>query len=361
MSESRKWHIRGSFNQKCEIAMDIRVNDKIKILSTGIYLPDEKVSSNSLFEEFQSDVKYNIPTNWLSDKVGIEERRFGRSDAVPSDHAIPAAQMAIDNCKDINIDDIDLVIFAGIERDQPEPATAHTIQNALGMKARNAFDISNACFGFVEAIEMASYYIKAGTTDYALIVTGEISSQVARQVVDDLKQGMDTPTAKKILGALTVGDAGGAVIIGKSFGFARSGFDLFNKHVDSSHIDKCIYRHGKSGRFEGQMLMGPISNQIVKQHGELNPDTLGLLGWDAPDWVISHQMGKPPFEKLRRISGVSNEKMIKTFPLLGNITTATFPMNFHKLLENDTVTKGDRVFGYFAGSGLAIGQLGYTV
>jgi len=340
--------------------MDVQVKSKIQILSAGTFLPQQIVQSNDLFREFKSYENYNIAENWLSEKVGITERRMGAPNALPSDHAIPAAQMALDECPHINKDDIDLVIFCGIERDQPEPATAHTVQKALGLKARHAFDLANACFGFVEALEVATHYINGGATDYALIVTGEISTQIMRKIVDDLKGGLDRSVAKTKMGALTVGDAGGAVIIGKSYGYDAPGFDLFNTTADSDHIDKCIYRHTKNGRIEGQMLMGPISNLIVRKHVALMADTMSSLGWSRPDWVISHQMGKPPFEKLRKMSGVEEDKMIKTFHVLGNITSATFAVNFHTLKENDKVQSGDKVFGCFAGSGLAIGQLGYT-
>lgn len=341
--------------------MDMQTTSKIKIFSTGTFLPDQIVKSDDLFAEFKSEQNYGIPTNWMSDRVGIQERRMGSADALPSDHAIPAAQKALDNCPEIDPDDINLVIFCGIERDQPEPATAHKIQQALGLKSKHTFDLANACYGFMEAMEVASYYIKGGATEYALIVTGEISTQVARQALKNLQGGMSKSDAKNIIGALTVGDAGGAVILGKSYGYDAPGFDIFNTTVDSAHIDKCVYRHNAQGKFEGQMLMGPISNLIVRKHGSLISETMQKLGWALPDWVISHQMGGPPFEKIRRMSGVEDEKMIKTYPLLGNITSATFAMNFDRLSNNDKISRGDKVFGCFAGSGLAIGQLGYTL
>jgi len=341
--------------------MDMQTTSKIKIFSTGTFLPDQIVKSDDLFVEFKSEQNYGIPTNWMSDRVGIQERRMGSADALPSDHAIPAAQKALDNCPEIDPDDINLVIFCGIERDQPEPATAHKIQQALGLKSKHTFDLANACYGFMEAMEVASYYIKGGATEYALIVTGEISTQVARQALKNLQGGMGKSDAKNIIGALTVGDAGGAVILGKSYGYDAPGFDIFNTTVDSSHIDKCVYRHNAQGKFEGQMLMGPISNLIVRKHGSLISETMQKLGWALPDWVISHQMGGPPFEKIRRMSGVEDKKMIKTYPLLGNITSATFAINFDRLSNNDKISRGDKVFGCFAGSGLAIGQLGYTL
>ena len=82
--------------------MDMQATSKIKIFSTGTFLPDQIVKSDDLFAEFKSEQNYGIPTNWMSDRVGIQERRMGSADALPSDHAIPAAQKALDNCPEID-------------------------------------------------------------------------------------------------------------------------------------------------------------------------------------------------------------------------------------------------------------------
>jgi len=59
--------------------------------------------------------------------MGVIERRVSDAGCSPSELAIAAAEQAIANY-DGRIDEIDAVIFCGIERDQPEPATAHEIQ-----------------------------------------------------------------------------------------------------------------------------------------------------------------------------------------------------------------------------------------
>jgi hypothetical protein len=82
------------------------------------------------------------------------------------------------------------------------------------------------------------------------------------------------------------------------------------------------------------------------------------LGWGKADWVISHQMGRPPFRKIK-MSGVDS-RMIKTYPKLGNIT-ATFAVNYHNLKKMLMCDRWIKFLGCFAGSGLAIGQLPDTM
>ena len=203
-------------------------------------------------------------------------------------------------------------------------------------------------------MKIAANFIASGDIEYALICTGETPGKTLKAAVEELKKDLELRRARNILGALSVGDAGDAVIIGRSIN-DHSGFQVFNSHVDS----KRIYKIGNNGLPEGKMLMGPITNAIIKAHENMIDNTLLKLGWDNFDWMLSHQMGKKPFDRISDLKGVSQKKMIKTFDKLGNITSATFPVNFEKLMNNGKVSKGDRIGACFAGSGLAIGQIGY--
>ena len=332
---------------------------KIQILGCASHLPKTIVKSIDLFEEIKSEQQYGIPTDWMSNKMGIKERRLATSETQPSQLAIPAARKAI-KTSNINPMDIGLIIFCGIEKDYSEPATAHNIQDQLGLSAKYAFDVSNACYGFVDSMKIASNFIQSGDIKYALICTGETPGKILRAAVDHLRKGVSLREARNTLGALSVGDAGGAAIIGTSVN-EQSGFQLFNTFVDSQHIQKCIYKIGDDGLPSGQMLMGPITNAIIRAHESLINETLLKLGWKDFDWMLSHQMGKKPFERIGHLKGVGAKKMIKTFDKLGNITSATFPVNFEKLINSDKVSSGDRIGACFAGSGLAIGQLGYII
>ena len=333
------------------------IMQKIQILSCSSFLPSQIIKSDDLFEEFKSEQQYGIDKKWMSEKMGIKERRICETDMQPSQLAIPAVEKAISKAG-ISKNQIGLVIFCGIEKDYSEPATAHNIQDQIGLNAKYVFDVSNACYGFIDSMKIASNFIFNGDIEYALICTGEIPGKILKAATNFLKDGTDIRTARKVLGALSVGDAGGAAIIGRSVD-NHSGFQVFNTFVDSKHTQKCVYKIGNDGLPSGQMLMGPITKAIVSAHENLIDDTLARLGWEKFDWMLSHQMGQKPFDRISALKGVGKNKMVKTFDKLGNITSATFPVNFEKLTKSGKVSKGDRVGGCFAGSGLAIGQIGY--
>lgn len=347
------------FNNVVGTNMKAAFLPKVRIESCGTYLPETIVTSKDLFAEFDSETNYGISQDWMAEKMGITERRVSPPGSLPSELAIPAAHEAIENSPDTSYEQIDMVVFCGIEGDQSEPATAHTICHALGINAKYAFDTSNACYGFVNGMEIACSFIETRRARAALVVTGEIPCRVLEAAVKRLKSGLGLRQARQIIGALSVGDAGGAVILSAS-NDTVSGFDLINTHSYSSHTEKCIYKKKENGEIDGQMQMGRITKAIVDCHEKLIDDTLGRLGWHDFDWMMTHQMGQKPFDRLSRLKGVNPRSMIKTFPKLGNITSATLPISFHKLVNSGMVKTGHRIGGCFTGSGLAIGQFGYT-
>ena len=119
------------------------INGSSKISGVGIHLPDERVSSVSLMEEIQADKRFGIPLNWVDKRIGIVERRFARSESRPSDLATEAAINALEN-SGVEPQQLDLILYAGIEKDFMEPATAHVVQNKLGAPNATCADVSNA-------------------------------------------------------------------------------------------------------------------------------------------------------------------------------------------------------------------------
>lgn len=333
---------------------------RTKVMSVGSYLPEQRVTSDDIMQEIGTEKKYGLPHNWMSLKMGIIERRMVSDEQRPSELAVEAAKDAFDYCPDINPGDIDAVIFCGIERDVSEPATAHLIQHALGLKASHVFDVANACFGFFEGLTLASSLIESGAIKYALVVTGEVSTKVARSVAKQLKRGVTIDEAKHLWGVLSVGDAGGAMIVGPADD-GNTGFLKFHQMSKSQYSGLCHYYWQANGEAKAYMNMAHIVARGLKLNRQTYREAFDELGWNKVDWVVAHQTGKAAFEQVRDIHGVSNSKFMKTYPHFGNITTATLPLSFQKLIASGSLKSGDKIGGLFAGSGLVGGQFGYVV
>ena len=333
---------------------------RTQMIAVGTYLPDQVVTSDDIMKEIDTEKNYDLPYDWMSEDMGIFERRMVSEDQSPSELAIYAAEQALASCPDLNPDVIDAVIFCGIERDMPEPATAHVVQRALGLNAAHVFDVANACYGFLEGLILVSSLVEAGLITHGLVVTGEISTKMSRRVMQQLKAGMSKQAAKHLWGMLSVGDAGGAIIVGASVN-GHSGFMKFHQKSRSQHVKLCQYRWLKNGDVEAHMNMAQIVARGLKLNKQIYQETLDELGWDKVDWAIAHQTGRTAFEHAVSLHGIDKRKIMKTYPELGNITTATLPVSFNKLVCSDRLKTGDKIGGLFAGSGLVAGQFGYVV
>ncbi|MFT6097812.1 MAG: 3-oxoacyl-[acyl-carrier-protein] synthase-3 [Arenicella sp.] len=332
---------------------------RTKVMAVGSYLPKQRVTSDEIMHDIGTEQKYGIRHDWMSAEMGIIERRMVTDDQRPSQLAIEAANNALESCPDLDLDLIDAVIFCGIERDRPEPATAHVIQRALGLNANHVFDVANACFGFFDGLKLASSLIESGAAKYGLIVTGEVSTKVAKVVANQLKRGMPITEAKHLWGILSAGDAGGAMIIGPSDD-GNSGFMKFHQASKSQYLDLCHYNWKPNGEVEAHMDMGKIVARGLRLNKQIYREALDELGWDGVDWAIAHQTGDAAFKQAVALHGLDKGKIVKTYPELGNVTTATLPLSFQKLIDSGNLKVGDKVGGLFAGSGLVAGQFGYV-
>ena len=333
---------------------------KTQVIGIGSYLPEKRVKSDDIMQYIDTEKLYGTPYNWMSDKMGIIERRTCEDDQLPSDIAVNAALNAFESTPDFNPGLIDAVIFCGIEHDKQEPATAHIIQNKLGLKANHVFDVSNACFGFVDGLKIASALVEAEAIKHALVITGEVSTQMTRAVAETLKKGVDIKDARNMWGMLSLGDAGGAVIVGPSE-TGNSGFMSFNQRSESRHVNLCHYKWEKDGTVNARMQMARIVSRGFELNKKIFQETLNDLGWSSVDWAVAHQTGDATFKQTLGLHSLHESKIVKTYPLLGNITTATLPVSFKKLFDSGRVKEGHKIGGLFAGSGLVAGQFGYVV
>ena len=330
-----------------------------QVLSCGVHLPLEKVKSSDLFESFHSERDYGIDKNWMSNQMGILERRFSPMEERPSDLAIKAAREALDSISSFNPDNIDAVLFCGIERDQPEPATAHQVQRSLGLRAKFVFDVANACFGLFDGIQIASSLIRAGAARSVLVTTGEVPTRLTREVVSQLSKGMDAKKARDVLGFLTVGDAGAAMIVGESDADRNQGFLSFDCQSLSEYNNLCYYDHNKHGEFEGQMKMARIVSRTLKLQKEIRERANYENTMPDPRFLLTHQVGKKAFDQVSELGLVPERNMIKSYDYFGNVTSATVGLNFYQLINSGRLKSGDTTYACYSGSGIVAGQFYY--
>lgn len=329
----------------------MHIQGNTKILGIGGYVPDQRVTSEELLREIKSEQRFGLKETFIGNVLGIYERRVAANEN-PSDMAIRASEVAI---ADAGVDplDIDMVVFCGIERDWQEPSTAHRVQNVLGAHRAVCFDISNACHGFMNGLSVADAMISNGSIETALVCTGEKPSIVMYDTMGKLEKSNDREYMKTQIGGLTVGDAGGAMVVTR----AQKGEGIRYSSLQSrgEYAELCYYTKDEHG-IAGVMDMPTISAAGYKMHESMMANTYERLRW-APadvDYLICHQVGIRHHKQLISLAKIAPEKAPITFNLYGNITSATIP---YTLFLNPP-EKGKKVLILGSGSGLSVSQTG---
>lgn len=329
-----------------------------RIVGLGIFLPDERVTSVQLLTEINSKDRFGIPYDWLDRTMGIRERRMAPHDILPSDMATRAAQGALDRAG-LLAHDIDVIIYAGVVRDYLlEPSTAHVVQAKLGARNAVAFDVNNACHGFMNAVHIMDSFIATGQARRALVVTGEQGSRYTLKALAALQKTGDRSMFDKLAGGLTLGDAGAAMIMGPKTD-PDTGFMGFMLQSKGEHSNLCTC--GKQG---SESILETDMADIIRHGIAMLRDMYGpfmaKLGWRPEEIAkfVHHQVGRKVFKHHADYAKVHLEVMPDTVSSLGNLVTANIPLNLYDLAVKQLVIKGDKVFISGAGSGLAVSQAG---
>ena len=85
-----------------------------KIISTGSYLPEKKITNHDL------EQMVDTSNEWILSRTGIQQRRIATKNQTTSDLAYEVARVAINRAK-ISNEDIDLIIVGTCTPDVATP------------------------------------------------------------------------------------------------------------------------------------------------------------------------------------------------------------------------------------------------
>ena len=282
---------------------------------------------------------------------GIEARHFWDEDTPPSAGATLAAEKALAAAR-VDRARIGVLINTSVSRDYVEPSTACLVHGNLGLAPECLnFDLSNACLGFLNGMELVAQMIERGQVDYGLVVDGESSRFVVDKTLERLSQPDATPqTLRENIATLTLGSGAAAAVLTRA--------DLAPE----------------GARFVGSvMLAASEHNHLCRGQADwMRTDTTGLLtaglalagrtfekarvelGWSIErlDHVVMHQVSRVHTEQLAKALGVPLERVPVIYPEHGNVGPASVPMTLARAAEIGRVRRGDRVALMGIGSGL---------
>ena len=327
----------------------MNTKNKIKIISTGCYLP-KKISSDEL------EKKYNIPKGWSKKYSGVQNRHHAtfESNAYMGAKAI---ENALENCK-INLSDIDLIISAGATFDYPLPNQASVTKSHLKDSLKYnipAIDIDTTCLSFVTSLDIASKMMDNYQYKNVIIVTSEIGSKGLNTKNPETLTLFGDAAVAFILSCDESSDS--TIIKGALKTFSEGVFHTLiegggNQYFFKNHpYDEELH----SFKMDGINLLKLAKKEMGNFADNFFKDTKYNI--NDMNIVIPHQaskIGLALFHKIFNLKeGVIKENLLNH----GNCISASIPLVIHQLIQKNKIKRGDLCFLLGTSAGFSIGAI----
>ena len=339
---------------------------KVYVDSIGYELPPVVVTSSELEARLQPMYEtLHIAEGQLEALTGIIERRWWEEGYELSTGAIAAAKKTLAS-SGVRPEDIEVLVYAGVCRENFEPATACRVAAGLGVhNGATIYDLSNACLGVLNGMIDIANRIELGQIRAGLVVSCETARPINDIMINEMLQTQSMELFMTSLATLTGGSGAVAVLVTDG-SFSPEKHALLGGVTRTAPEYYGLCRWGinprETNRFAQSMSTDSVS--VMKYGVELGARTweafLKEMNWtgDQVDRIICHQVGSAHQDLILKTLGIPAEKDFPTYAYLGNMGTVSLPLTAALAHENEFLTPGDRVGFLGIGSGLNCLMLG---
>jgi 3-oxoacyl-[acyl-carrier-protein] synthase III len=296
--------------------------------------------------------------------TGIVERRWWEPGYPPSRGAVLAARKTL-AMSQVRPQDVEVLIYAAVCREEFEPATACRVAAELGIHPETIYDISNACLGVLNGIVDIANRIELGQVRAGLVVSCETAREINDAMIETMLQAPNMEVFTKSLATLTGGSGAVAVLVTDGSFTPEPRRRILGGTTQAAPQYYGLCRWGLQGMLTALRQFTSTDSVAVLRYGvELGLRTwnafLGGLGWaaDTVDKVICHQVGASHRDSILKALGIAEDKEFSTYPFLGNMGTVSLPLTAALAEEREFLRPGDRVGFLGIGSGLNCLMLG---
>jgi 3-oxoacyl-[acyl-carrier-protein] synthase-3 len=301
------------------------------------------------------DIEKMVQTSdeWIQNRTGIKQRHIVSDDEASSDLSTHVANKLLKK-RDINPEQIDIIIVGTVTPDHLTPSTAAIVQNNINAKNAWAFDLSAACSGFLFGLETGSKLIESGKYKTVMVI------------------GVDTMTSildfKDRETCIIFGDGAGGVILEpsksdngiissilKTDGSGASSLNVLAGGSRKPATEETVANREHFIRQDGKKVF----KFAVKRMTEVSKEVLlknGLSGNDIK-LFIPHQANKRIIDATGERCGIPKDRVFINIDRYGNTTAGTIPIALNEAVENKLINNGDYILLSAFGSGFTWGSI----
>ena len=321
---------------------------KINAVITGIggYVPDFRLTNEQLSKMMDTN------DEWITTRVGIKERRILRDKTKAASYLGIQAVKDLFSKKNVNPEEIEMVICTTSTPDHLFPSTASIIAYETGMTNAYAYDIQAACTGFIVGVTVAANHIESGRYKKILVVSAEKMSSIVdytdRSTAPLFGDGagcvLIEPTTENIgfIDSIIKNDGNGYKhLYLKAGGSAKpASLETVNKR------EHFVYQEGTNVFKNAVSDMAEVSAQIMEKY---------QLTAEDVTWLVPHQANLRIIDATVKRTAIPYEKVWINIQKYGNTSSASIPLclwEMEKILK-----KGDNLILTAFGAGFIWGAL----
>ena len=320
------------------------------ITTTAKYLPTSVLSNHDL------ELMFETNDEWIRSRTGISERRILKDPAQATSYMCGEVAKQLLEKRQIDADEIELIIVATMTPDMLFPSTACFCQSIIGASKAWAFDLNAACSGFIFALNTAVRFIECGIHKKIMVIGADKMSSVIDYT--------DRSTA------ILFGDGAGGVILepAKEEGFGILDTRMYSDGTNGKNhllmtgggslnpathetIDKRMHYIHQDGRqvFKSAVIsMAEVSAEIMSRNNLTAEDI---------DYLVPHQANQRIINATAERMGIDDSKVVSNVARYGNTTAGTIPICLAELDEEQKLHSGSNLVLVSFGAGYTWGGI----
>jgi 3-oxoacyl-[acyl-carrier-protein] synthase III len=342
----------------------------MKFLAVRHAVPSTVISNDELIGRVAEANRSIVGPDRL-ERITADLRTFLKRVGTETRHATDGRERAVDVLRravdgalasaGVSADDLDFIIYAGVNRGWLEPSTASLVQREFGAKKAVCFDVGEACASWVRAVQIADSLFRSQTYGLGMIVNCECDLlHLASFELGNMEKPED------VLAAFTIGEAATATIVS-----AEPGDLYISTRSFGEHCDLCMIPLVNAGSYLAGYDPGlhPPGRFYSRSH-ELFHTTIEhlleayrtdpVIAGRTHDIVFSHAASRHAGEIARQAANISAERWFCTHSRFGNTVAASVPLGISVAIDEGRLVRGSRGLAAIGSAGISIALMSFT-
>ena len=341
----------------------------MKLLSVKLAAPSRRISNQDILslihqhsrDTFTGDLELALDrVDRLLKYSGAETRYWLDGTGTPLDLIGRAFEEALHEAA-LEADEIDLMIYAGVDRGFLEPANAYFVAQALNLDRVHCFDVLDACNGWSRSMLLVHSLFKTGMYQKAMIINSEFNLFEGGTIYPKLFSLKQMEDLEYSFAGYTIGEGATVTILDNAqendweFRFL-SRPDLADLcGVPEIGYERYSLPSGRTGR-NGVMGFYSFSRELFGEGTKELLQVAGGLDTDLQEMkiIFPHAATKRGWAQGAEAVGLNlKERLYFIYPSHGNVVSASVPAGMALASEDGSLSRGDRFLSVVASAGMS--------